>query len=60
MRATSSSSASTSEGGAGRLVLVGTPIGNLDDLAPRAAAALAGASAICCEEVSIEAPWGSL
>ena len=45
--ATSSSSASTSEG---RLVLVGTPIGNLDDLAPRAVAALAGADAICCED----------
>ena len=32
------------------LVLVGTPIGNLDDLSPRAAAALAGADAIACED----------
>jgi 16S rRNA (cytidine1402-2'-O)-methyltransferase len=34
----------------GRLVLVGTPIGNLDDLAPRAAAALASAAVVCCED----------
>jgi 16S rRNA (cytidine1402-2'-O)-methyltransferase len=34
----------------GRLVLVGTPIGNLEDLSPRAAAALAGADTICCED----------
>lgn len=34
----------------GRLVLVGTPIGNLDDLAPRAAAALAAADVVCCED----------
>ncbi len=32
------------------LILVGTPIGNLDDLSPRAAAALAGADAIACED----------
>ncbi len=32
------------------LVLVGTPIGNLGDLAPRAVEALAGADAICCED----------
>jgi 16S rRNA (cytidine1402-2'-O)-methyltransferase len=37
-----------SEGGS--LVLVGTPIGNLGDLAPRAAEALAGADAVCCED----------
>ena len=36
--------------GPGRLVLVGTPIGNLGDLAPRAVAALASADAICCED----------
>jgi 16S rRNA (cytidine1402-2'-O)-methyltransferase len=32
------------------LVLVGTPIGNLGDLAPRAVQALAAADAICCED----------
>jgi 16S rRNA (cytidine1402-2'-O)-methyltransferase len=32
------------------LVLVGTPIGNLGDLAPRVAEALAKADAICCED----------
>ena len=32
------------------LVLVGTPIGNLGDLSPRAVEALAGADAICCED----------
>jgi 16S rRNA (cytidine1402-2'-O)-methyltransferase len=32
------------------LVLVGTPIGNLGDLAPRAIDALAGADVICCED----------
>lgn len=34
----------------GRLVLVGTPIGNLGDLAPRGAEALSSADAICCED----------
>ncbi len=34
----------------GVLVLVGTPIGNLGDLAPRAVDALAGADVICCED----------
>ncbi len=34
----------------GRLVLVATPIGNLGDLSPRAAAARAGADAIACED----------
>jgi 16S rRNA (cytidine1402-2'-O)-methyltransferase len=32
------------------LVLVGTPIGNLSDLSPRAVEALAAADAICCED----------
>lgn len=32
------------------LVLVGTPIGNLGDLSPRAIDALRGADAICCED----------
>jgi 16S rRNA (cytidine1402-2'-O)-methyltransferase len=36
--------------GPGTLVLVGTPIGNLADLSPRAVEALAGADAICCED----------
>jgi 16S rRNA (cytidine1402-2'-O)-methyltransferase len=31
-------------------VLVGTPIGNLGDLAPRAVAALAAADVVCCED----------
>jgi 16S rRNA (cytidine1402-2'-O)-methyltransferase len=31
-------------------VLVGTPIGNLSDLSPRAVAALRAASVICCED----------
>jgi 16S rRNA (cytidine1402-2'-O)-methyltransferase len=35
---------------AGRIVVVGTPIGNLGDLSPRARDALAGASAIFCED----------
>ena len=34
----------------GSLVLVGTPIGNLGDLSPRAAAALAEADVIYCED----------
>ena len=34
----------------GRLVLVGTPIGNLGDLSPRAVEALAGADVVCCED----------
>jgi 16S rRNA (cytidine1402-2'-O)-methyltransferase len=34
----------------GVLVLVGTPIGNLGDLPPRAADALRSADAICCED----------
>ncbi|MBA3982631.1 MAG: 16S rRNA (cytidine(1402)-2'-O)-methyltransferase [Acidimicrobiia bacterium] len=35
---------------AGSLVLVATPIGNLGDLSPRAAQALAGAALICAED----------
>ncbi len=37
-------------GPAGVLVVVGTPIGNLGDLAPRAAEALAGADVVYCED----------
>ena len=36
--------------GNGALVLVGTPIGNMGDLSPRAVDALAGADAVCCED----------
>jgi 16S rRNA (cytidine1402-2'-O)-methyltransferase len=39
-----------SDAGHGRLVLVATPIGNLGDLSPRAADALANADVICCED----------
>lgn len=34
----------------GRLVLVGTPVGNLGDLAPRAAQTLAAADVVACED----------
>lgn len=36
--------------GAGRLVLVATPVGNLGDLSPRAREVLASAALICCED----------
>jgi 16S rRNA (cytidine1402-2'-O)-methyltransferase len=36
--------------GGGRLVLVGTPIGNLGDLAPRAVETLRTADVVCCED----------
>lgn len=35
---------------AGTLVLVATPIGNLDDMSPRAVAALRSADCVCCED----------
>lgn len=34
----------------GRLVVIATPIGNLGDLTPRAAAALGAADVVCCED----------
>lgn len=34
----------------GALVVIGTPIGNVEDLSPRAKAALAGCDAIACED----------
>lgn len=40
----------TDPGNTGRLVLVGTPIGNLGDLPPRAVEALAAADVVCCED----------
>jgi 16S rRNA (cytidine1402-2'-O)-methyltransferase len=40
----------TRDGAAGRLVLVGTPIGNLGDLSARAVEALRTATLICCED----------
>jgi 16S rRNA (cytidine1402-2'-O)-methyltransferase len=39
--------------GRGRLVIVGTPIGNLEDLSPRAARMLAEADAIFCEDTRV-------
>ncbi|HEV8611527.1 MAG TPA: 16S rRNA (cytidine(1402)-2'-O)-methyltransferase [Thermoanaerobaculia bacterium] len=44
---------------AGRLVVVGTPIGNLEDLSPRAARALAEANAIFCEDTRVTAKLAS-
>ena len=35
------------------LTVVGTPIGNLDDLSPRAARALSEADAVCCEDTRV-------
>lgn len=40
----------TGDHGAGTLVLVSTPIGNLGDLSPRAREALAQADVVCCED----------
>lgn len=37
----------------GRLYIVGTPIGNLGDLSPRAADAFRAADAICCEDTRV-------
>jgi 16S rRNA (cytidine1402-2'-O)-methyltransferase len=43
----------------GRLVVVGTPIGNLEDLSPRAARTLAEADAIFCEDTRVTAKLAS-
>lgn len=37
----------------GRLIIVGTPIGNLGDLTPRVAQAFEAADAICCEDTRV-------
>ena len=37
----------------GKLYVVGTPIGNLGDLSPRAAEAFSAADAICCEDTRV-------
>ncbi len=44
-------------GAEGVLSMVGTPIGNLGDLTPRAAQAFRDADVICCEESAI---WETL
>ena len=44
---------------AGKLVIVGTPIGNLDDLSPRAARVLSKADAIFCEDTRVTAKLAS-
>lgn len=41
--------------GAGRLYVVGTPIGNLGDITPRAAQAFRAADAVCCEDTRVTA-----
>jgi 16S rRNA (cytidine1402-2'-O)-methyltransferase len=46
-------------GKGGRLVLIGTPIGNLEDLAPRAQRALQEADAILCEDTRVTAKLAS-
>lgn len=40
-------------GRGGTLYVVGTPIGNLSDLSPRAAAAFSAVDAVCCEDTRV-------
>ena len=49
-----------SRGGKGRLFVVGTPIGNLEDLSPRAARILSEADALFCEDTRVTAKLSSL
>jgi 16S rRNA (cytidine1402-2'-O)-methyltransferase len=49
-----------SRGGKGRLFVVGTPIGNLEDLSPRAARILREADALFCEDTRVTAKLSSL
>jgi 16S rRNA (cytidine1402-2'-O)-methyltransferase len=44
---------------AGKLMIVGTPIGNLDDLSPRAVRVLSKADAIFCEDTRVTAKLAS-
>jgi 16S rRNA (cytidine1402-2'-O)-methyltransferase len=45
----------TAPGERGELWVVGTPIGNLEDLSPRAVRALSEADAIFCEDTRVTA-----
>jgi 16S rRNA (cytidine1402-2'-O)-methyltransferase len=49
-----------SRGTKGRLFVVGTPIGNLEDLSPRAARILSEADALFCEDTRVTAKLASL
>ena len=53
------SQAVSGERRAGALWVVGTPIGNLDDLSPRARQVLAAADAIFCEDTRVTAKLAS-
>jgi 16S rRNA (cytidine1402-2'-O)-methyltransferase len=52
-------SPATSRARRARLVVVGTPIGNLEDLSPRAARVLSEADAIFCEDTRVTAKLAS-
>lgn len=48
-----SAGVATAGGKVGRLYVVGTPIGNLGDLSPRAVEAFRAADAVCCEDTRV-------